>query len=157
MQHAYKATIQWTGNLGQGTRHYRAYDRSHTIQIDHKIDIPGSSDPSYRGDPARHNPEELFISSLSACHMLWYLHLCAVNEVVVVAYTDQVSGRMMETENGSGYFTEVILHPLVTVMEEAMVQKATDLHHQANKMCFIANSVKCPVYHKPTIVVAPLT
>src|SRR5688572_1425584 len=151
MDHQYKATIQWTGNLGQGTQHYKLYDRSHTIHIDNKNDISGSSDPAFRGDPTRHNPEELFISSLSACHMLWYLHLCAANGIVVVDYTDTVSGTMNEAEDGSGFFSEVTLSPIVTVTEPSMLEKAMSLHHQANKMCFIANSVKCPVYHKPVI------
>jgi organic hydroperoxide reductase OsmC/OhrA len=151
MEHHYKATIQWTGNLGQGTCNYKAYSRSHTIHIENKADIQGSSDPAFRGDAARHNPEDLFISSLSACHMLWYLHLCAINGVIVMDYTDKVSGIMKEAEDGSGYFAEVTLHPVVTVSEQAMIEKALGFHHQANKMCFIANSVKCPVYHKPVV------
>lgn len=151
MEHHYTATIQWTGNLGQGTQHYKVYDRSHIIHIENKVEILGSSDPAFRGDRSRHNPEDLFISSLSACHMLWYLHLCTVNEVVVIAYTDTVSGTMQEEKDGSGFFTAVTLHPVVTVTNPSMLEKAMDLHHQANRMCFIANSVKCPVYHKPLI------
>ena len=156
MEHTYTATITWTGNLGQGTSHYKSYSRNHTVQIAHKQDIAGSSDPAFRGDPGRHNPEDLFISSLSACHMLWYLHLCAVNGVVVVEYTDKATGVMKENPQGIGSFSEVTLHPVVTVAEQAMVEKALHLHHQANAMCFIANSVKCPVYHKPTALVAAL-
>ena len=154
MEHTYTATIQWTGNLGQGTQHYKAYNRNHTIHIENKADILGSSDPAFRGDAGRHNPEELFISSLATCHMLWYLHLCAVNGVVVVEYTDHVSGTMQESPDGSGFFTGVTLYPVVTVTEQAMLEKAISLHQQANKMCFIANSVKCPVHHRPEVKLA---
>ena len=86
--------------------------------------------------------------------MLWYLHLCAVNGVVVTEYTDEATGIMQEEPNGSGHFTEVTLNPVVTVTEKSMVEKATALHHDAHKMCFIANSVNFPVSHKPTSVVA---
>jgi organic hydroperoxide reductase OsmC/OhrA len=154
MEHHYTATIRWTGNRGQGTQHYKAYDRNHTIQIENKAPILGSADPTFRGEAGRHNPEELFIASLSACHMLWYLHLCAVNGVIVTDYTDRASGTMQESEEGSGFFTEVTLSPVVTITDPAMQEKAISLHQQANSKCFIAGSVKCPVYHKPEIKVA---
>jgi organic hydroperoxide reductase OsmC/OhrA len=82
--------------------------------------------------------------------MLWYLHLCAVNGVVVVDYRDEASGTMDENEDGSGQFTEVILKPQVTVKDKSMIEKANELHHQASQMCFIARSVKFPVRHVPT-------
>ncbi len=147
--HQYKTTLKWTGNTGSGTSHYRQYERSHTISIEQKPDILGSSDPAFRGDKTRHNPEDLLVSSLSACHMLWYLHLCAEHGVVVTDYVDIATGTMQETEDGSGRFTEVTLNPVVTVTDLAMVDKANALHEQANKMCFIANSCNFPVHHRP--------
>lgn len=152
-EHIYTVNIQWTGNKGQGTIDYKSYLRNYTISIDLKPDLLGSSDPAFRGDPARHNPEDLLVSSLSACHMLWYLHLCAVNHVKVVEYLDEATGKMNETEEGSGYFTEVTLCPVVVVSDDNMINKAMELHQQANKMCFIANSVTFPVRHKPVIKV----
>lgn len=77
MEHHYKATIQWTGNKGTGTDDYRTYERSYEVKVAHKPTLLGSSDPAFRGDKAKHNPEDLLIASLSTCHMLWYLHLCA--------------------------------------------------------------------------------
>jgi organic hydroperoxide reductase OsmC/OhrA len=156
MEHSYCATIRWTGNLGQGTSHYKNYERSHTIEIAHKPTIAGSSDPSFRGDRGKHNPEDLFLSSLAACHMLWYLHLCATNGVIVVEYMDRATGIMKESTDGSGYFTQVTLSPVVAVTAPGMVEKATSLHQEAHRLCFIANSVKCPVYHTPQIRVASL-
>lgn len=148
--HSYKATIKWTGNKGLGTTNYQTYDREHLICIDSKPDISGSSDPAFRGDSTKHNPEDLLVSSLSACHMLWYLHLCSQAGVVVTDYFDNATGIMEETESGGGYFKEVTLNPIVTVTEDTMIDKANELHKKANELCFIANSVNFPVYHNPT-------
>lgn len=151
--HHYKAIIQWTGNRGTGTSGYRDYDRNHTISVENKAIIDGSSDPSFRGDKTKHNPEEMFLSSLSSCHMLWYLHFCSEAGIIVIDYTDEATGIMEETSNGSGHFTEITLHPTVTVSEESMIEKAEKFHHQANEYCFIANSVNFPVKHIPVVLV----
>lgn len=151
--HHYSVKMEWVGNLGQGTADYKAYRRDHTYHAENKKIIEGSSDPSFRGDPTRYNPEELLVSALSSCHMLWYLHLCAVNKVVVTSYVDHATGVMEETENGGGKFTEVTLNPEVVVEEESMMAKAIELHHEANKYCFIANSINFPVHHKPKVAV----
>ncbi|MGN6394596.1 MAG: OsmC family protein [Mucilaginibacter sp.] len=148
-QHDYKAIITWTGNTGNGTADYRGYERSHEISIPGKPIIPASSDPSFRGDKARYNPEEMLVASLSSCHMLWYLHLCSVAGVVVLEYSDEATGIMTETADGGGYFKEVTLRPKVTVADNAMIEKANELHHEANNKCFIANSVNFPVLHRP--------
>lgn len=152
-QHHYKATVEWTGNQGKGTVDYKQYDRSHTISIENKPTILGSSDTAFRGDETKHNPEDLLLSSLSCCHMLWYLHLCATNGIVVIDYIDNATGTMEEKPDGSGHFIEVILNPVVTVTDESMVITANELHQQANKFCFIANSVNFPVLHQPITVV----
>ena len=152
-EHRYTSKIYWTGNKGQGTSSYKSYDRSYTISIDQKPDIVGSSDTAFRGDPSKHNPEDLFLASLSGCHMLWYLHLCAINHIIVVDYTDEASGVLKETEDGGGSFSKVTLNPIVIVPETSMKDLAIELHQKANKLCFIANSVNFPVYHKPTILV----
>jgi organic hydroperoxide reductase OsmC/OhrA len=149
-QHYYKATIQWTGNKGTGTDSYENYERSHQIIMENKSDILGSSDPAFRGDKTKHNPEDLLVSALSACHMLWYLHLCSEAGVIVLDYTDNATGIMVETSNGGGQFTEVTLNPNVVVKENAMLAKANELHKKANELCFIARSVNFPVRHKPT-------
>jgi organic hydroperoxide reductase OsmC/OhrA len=151
--HQYKATVSWTGNKGKGTIDYRGYERAHTISIDGKMPIAASSDPNFRGDASKHTPEDLLVSSLSSCHMLWYLHLCAVNGIVVFEYVDHAVGFMNENKDGSGEFIEVILNPHVTVTEPAMIEVAEKLHADANEMCFIARSVKFPVHHTPKITV----
>lgn len=151
--HHYATTITWTGNTGAGTADYRSYRRDHLIESAGKPPLPGSSDPAFRGDPARYNPEELLVASLSACHMLWYLHLCAVNGIVVTAYDDRAAGVMHERTDGSGYFTEVTLAPRVEITPESDRERAMALHDDAHRLCFVASSVNFPVRHRPEIVV----
>jgi organic hydroperoxide reductase OsmC/OhrA len=83
--------------------------------------------------------------------MLWYLHLCAVNGVVVVDYTDSAEGEMSENADGSGEFVSVILKPRVTVSKPSMFDKAQSLHAEAHRLCFIARSVIFPVLHRPEV------
>jgi organic hydroperoxide reductase OsmC/OhrA len=149
-EHHYLAQVTWTGNHGVGTRGYREYGRDHEIVSGDKPTIPGSSDPAFRGDATRWNPEELLVASLSACHKLWYLHVCSAAGIVVTAYKDKAEGRMVETENGSGHFTAVILRPHVRLAAGADVAHAAGLHHDAHAMCFIANSVNFPVTVEPS-------
>jgi organic hydroperoxide reductase OsmC/OhrA len=151
--HRYRAGIRWTGNRGTGTREYRGYGRDHVISFPGKESLPGSSDPEFRGDAARYNPEELLVSALAACHMLWYLHLCSSAGVDVQEYSDDADGVMEIGNDGSGRFTLVTLRPRVTIRGMSVV-RATELHDTAEKMCFIANSVNFPVRHEPTITVA---
>ena len=148
-EHTYTLTTKWTGNTGTGTSAYKAYERAHTIEKENKPDILLSSDPAFRGDTTRYNPEELLLASLSSCHMLWYLHLCSEAGIVVVDYADHATGIMEETADGGGKFVEVALHPVVTVSDAFMIEKANALHHKANELCFIANSVNFPVKHEP--------
>ncbi len=151
--HRYAVAVDWTGNTGTGTSGYRDYERRHEISAGtRKPAIPGSSDPAFRGDPARWNPEELLVASLSACHKLWYLHLCAEAGIVVQAYTDHAEGEMEETADGSGRFTRVVLRPRVSVAAGCDAAKARELHHTAHAMCFIANSVNFPVACEPEIM-----
>lgn len=144
-KHFYQLEIQWTGNKGEGTASYRGYNRSYEIIAPHKPSILGSSDPTFRGDPTKHNPEDFLVAALSACHMLSYFHVCATASVVVIDYHDTPVGTMVETEEGAGYFTEVMLKPLVTVKEGSDVDLAHKLHEKAHHLCFIANSVNFPV------------
>ena len=152
-EHHYAVTVQWTGNTGTGTSAYRAYERGHEISAatEGKPPIPGSSDPAYRGDPMRWNPEELLVASLAACHKLWYLHICAVNHVIVTDYVDHAEGWMPVDANGIGSFRRVLLRPIVTIAPESDAERARALHHDAHRMCNIASSVNFPVDHEPEI------
>jgi organic hydroperoxide reductase OsmC/OhrA len=149
--HFYSLRVNWTGNKGDGTADYRSYDRSYIISGEDKPEIEGSSVHVFMGDHTRYNPEEMMVASLSACHMLWYLHICADNGIVVTDYSDSPVGTLFEQEDGSGRFTEVNLSPVVTVSESWMVEKAGELHEVAHRYCFIANSVNFPVNIQPKI------
>lgn len=151
--HQYKTTIEWTGNKGSGTNNYRDYERSHTISVENKPTIEGSSDPAFRGDKTKYNPEEMLLSSISSCHMLWYLHFCSEAGIIVTGYIDNATGIMEENSNGSGRFIEVILHPIITITDEDKIEKAKELHAKANEFCFIANSVNFPVKHTSEILI----
>lgn len=150
-EHAYSVTVTWTGNLGDGTSGYRAYSRDHVIASGDKPPLPGSSDPAFRGDPTRYNPEDLLVAAVSACHMLWYLHLCAVRGIRVLDYVDEASGVMAEGPDGGGRFTRVVLRPRITLAEGADTALAGALHEEAHAKCFIANSVNFPIEHRAEI------
>jgi organic hydroperoxide reductase OsmC/OhrA len=152
-QHQYTVSVEWTGNLGKGTADYVAYSRDHIIQATRKPLVPGSSDPSFRGDGSRYNPEEFLIASISACHMLWYLHLCADSGIVITRYNDHAIGTLILAPNEVGYFSEVVLRPNITITDPGKMSLAHSLHAKANKRCFIANSCKFPVHHEPIIQV----
>jgi organic hydroperoxide reductase OsmC/OhrA len=146
-QHKYEVDVVWTGNRGTGTSDYRAYARDHDVLAEGRPLIPGSSDPVFRGDPSRWNPEQLLVVSLSQCHMLWYLHLCADAGIVVTAYHDRPLGTMSDDR-----FISVVLRPKITITDAQQVAKAVELHHDAHDKCFIANSVNFPVTHEPEVV-----
>ena len=102
--HAYTVMVTWTGNTGAGTAAYRSYARAHDIQVHGKPALKGSSDPAFLGDKSCYNPEEMLVGSLSACHMLWYLHLCSAEGIVVEAYQDIAEGVMAGDAEGGGRF-----------------------------------------------------
>ena len=149
--HTYELATRWRGNLGRGTDSYDAYSRDFEFQGAGKPTVSGSSDPGFRGDRGRYNPEELLIAALSGCHLLWYLHLCAEAGVVVVEYEDRPSGTITVGRGEADAFTEVVLRPRVEVARMEMADAAASLHEVAGRKCFIANSVNFPVLHDPTI------
>jgi organic hydroperoxide reductase OsmC/OhrA len=149
----YEANITWTGNRGQGTSAYTAYGRDYVVSAAGKPDLPMSADEAFLGNPAKHNPEELLVVAISSCHMLWYLHLCADAGIIVRAYEDRPSGRLIEGPESGGHFESILLRPKVTI-ESGAVQEALRLHQDAHKKCFIANSVNFPIRLEPAIQVA---
>jgi len=150
--HTYELAIEWTGNTGTGTKHFAKYKRDHVISADGKVDILGSSDPAFMGDPKRWNPEEMLLSSIATCHKLWYLHLCFDNGITVTKYTDTVTGEMVENPDGSGEFKVANLNPVVTI-SEGDPDLAKRLHGKVGDLCFIARSVNFEITHSPTILV----
>jgi organic hydroperoxide reductase OsmC/OhrA len=152
-EHRYAIELIWTGNRGEGTEAYRRYGREHEVWADGPLPIEGSADPAFRGDRERWNPEQLLVAALAECHMLSYLAECSRSGVVVSTYEDTAGGVMRMDGKGSAAFTEVTLRPRVTVAQESMLAKAAELHDDAHRLCFIANSVNFPVRHEPTVEV----
>jgi organic hydroperoxide reductase OsmC/OhrA len=142
--HGYRATIRWTGNRGSGTARYDVYSRDHVIELDGKPPLAGSSDPAFRGDPARTNPEEMLLASISTCHMLWFLHTASTLGLVVESYEDDAEAVMTMNGDGSGQFISATLRPRVTLSagDPALAEGA---HHKAHEMCFIARSLNFDV------------
>jgi organic hydroperoxide reductase OsmC/OhrA len=157
-EHQYQVSTKWTGNLGTGTSQYKAYSRSHEISGRKKqAPIVGSSDPLFRGDATRYNPEELLVGALSACHMLWVLHLCADAGIVITEYSDEALGFMRENADGSAQFTGVTLRPVMIITDLARAADARAIHDRAHAVCALARSVNFPVHHEPVIAGASLS
>lgn len=150
--HRYDSHLIWDGNTGDGTATYQGYGRNYRVLVDGKAELHGSANPMFRGDAGVHDPEDLFLASISSCHMLSYLALCAREKISVVAYEDHAEGTLM-LEGGGGRFTEVVLHPKVTIAS-GDAERAAALHERAHELCFIAASCSVPIRHEATIEVA---
>jgi organic hydroperoxide reductase OsmC/OhrA len=151
--HHYLIVNRWTGNLGTGTSGYTAYSRAHELSgADKASAIQGSSDPKFRGDRTRYNPEELLLGALSACHMLWVLHLSADAGITVIDYQDEAWGEMAEHDDGSGEFTRVVLRPRVKIVEADRVEDAMAIHARAHAVCALARSMNFPVEHEAQVI-----
>jgi organic hydroperoxide reductase OsmC/OhrA len=151
-EHLYHINTVWTGASQGSTSSYDAYSREYSINIDGKPQFVGSADPTFLGDASLYNPEDLLLMALSACHMLSYLALCARVGIRVISYSDAATGKMAQ-KDGKIRFTEVILHPLVTIEAGDDLEKARSLHDRAHHVCFIANSVNFPVLHDAKMLV----
>ncbi len=149
--HSYTTHIVWTGNTGRGTADYRAYLRTWDVAVPGKARIHCSNDPLLGGDPTKMNPEDMLLSALSACHMLWYLHYAADVGITVLSYEDTPIGMGEVGHGGAGRFVSATLRPVITVQMGADLDLAHALHHRIHEVCFIARSVNFPVSYAPEI------
>ena len=150
--HDYFSRVEWTGNRGEGTRTYRGYARTWEIRTDGKAVIECSNDPLLGGDPAKPNPEDLLLSALSACHMLWYLHLASNAGIVVHEYADDPIGHGETATNGAGRFLGATLRPTISVPAGTDIDRAAAIHGDVHHYCFIARSVNFPVAIEPVFL-----
>ena len=144
-EHDYTARVVWTGNRGQGTVSYKAYDRTWNVETPGKPVVQCSNDPLLGGDPTLHNPEDMLIAALSACHMLWYLHLASDAGIAVQSYSDDPKAVGETDKTGASRFLHATLRPQITVPVGTDLARADAIHHQIHKTCFIARSVNFPV------------
>lgn len=149
-EHTYTASIEWTGNRGDGTRLYRGYDRTWDLCTPGKPRMHCSNDPLLGGDRSKHNPEDLLLAALSSCHMLWYLHLACDAGIVVQAYSDAPTAVGETLKNGAGRFVRATLRPSIRVPAGTDLELADRLHHEVHQYCFIARSVNFPVAYEAT-------
>lgn len=152
--HEYVARLIWDGNTGNGTSTYAGYGRQYRVLMEGKPVLEGSADPMFKGDASRHDPENLFLAAISGCHMLSYLALCAREGVNVLAYEDDIRGTLKFDGRGGGKFTEVVLHPAVTIGEGSDRELALALHERAHELCFIAASCSVPIRNEPSVAEA---
>jgi organic hydroperoxide reductase OsmC/OhrA len=151
-EHHFAAHLTWTGAAVGPVRDYDGYSREYRVDIDGKPPLVGSAAPAFRGSSALHNPEDLLVAALSACHCLSYLALCARAGLVVEAYEDRATGTMaFDRERKVMRFFEVVLRPTVRLAAGADLERAHALHARAHHECFIANSVSFPVRNEPTV------
>lgn len=155
--HSFSVNVTWTGAGSEGTTSYTSYSRDHEVVVEGKPPLLGSADAAFRGDASRYSPEDLFVASLSQCHMLWALHMAARAGVVVVGYSDRATGTMRVESAGAGQFVEVTLRPQLTVVGDVAEAVVAKIHDDAHAHCFIARSVNFPVRHVPLVteVVTP--
>ena len=123
------------------------YSRVHELHFDGGAVITASASPQVVpapwSDATAIDPEELFVASLSNCHMLWFLDFAKRAKIEVRAYMDEAEGVMEKDADGKISITKVTLRPLVDC--NADVTALEELHHKAHDACFIANSVKTDV------------
>ena len=117
--------------------------RAHTVELAGQR-VAASSAPEFGGNPEKADPEEMFVASLSSCHMLWFLALARAEGVEVTSYEDEPEGTLDGTR-----FTRVVLRPQVAFDSDLDDERVESLHHRAHERCFIANSVSCPVEIEP--------
>lgn len=145
--HEFHAHLAWQGG-GQGV----AWG-NHRLEWEGRPPVEVSAAPQYKGDPARANPEELFLGAVASCQLLTYLALAPRAGVTVVAYEDRASATLALVDRKMR-IAAVTLRPRITVAPGTDVAKARQLVDAAHDGCFIANSVNCPVTAEPEVVVA---
>ncbi len=154
--HEYTAHVTWT--RGRQPFLDSRYSRAHTIDFDGGVQLRGSSSPfvvkAPLSDPNAVDPEEMFVASLSSCHMLWFLSMAAERQWIVDSYSDHAIGVMGRDAAGRTVMSAVTLRPDVRFGGERVPEQSdvTDVHHLAHEACFIANSVRTEVRCEPVFV-----
>ena len=141
----HKVTLEW--KRGSESFTYESYNRDHTLVFEGGSRVTASSAPAYRGNPSHVNPEEGLVAALSSCHMLTFLAVAAKKRFVVDHYSDQAVGFLEKNDKGRLAITRVILRPRIAFGGTTVPtpQEIAELHEQAHKGCFIANSVTTEV------------
>ena len=116
-----------------------------------ETDLRLSSDPSFRGDPALVNPEQLVVLAASSCQLLSFLAVAARARVDVVDYRDDAEGEMPEADQPMR-ITRITLRPRITVRGDVSEERIRHLVDVGHRECFIANSLNTEVLVEPEVV-----
>jgi len=146
------AGVRWTRTSADFT--YDSYNRAHEVRFkDGAIVLPSSSAPMFRGDADRVDPEEAFVASLSSCHMLTFLAICARKRLTVESYEDDAVGYLEKGESGKLWMARATLRPRVRFAAGTQIDAKilSDIHHKSHEDCFIANSVTTNVAVEPQV------
>jgi organic hydroperoxide reductase OsmC/OhrA len=149
--HTYRTELSWQGTTAVG---YDAYDRAHRlVAAPARAPLELSSDPAFRGDPDRLNPEQLLLAAASSCQLLSFLAVAARARIDVVAYTDEAEATMPEDDKPMR-LTRISLRPVITLAAAADVtdQRLDHLVEVAHRECFIANSLRSEMTIEATYV-----
>ena len=148
----HQASVVWKRTSADFT--YDTYNRTHEVRFkDGAIVLPSSSAPAFKGDADLVDPEEAFVGSLSSCHMLTFLAICARKRLTVEIYEDDAVGYLEKGEGGKLWMARATLRPRVRFAAGAQVdeQALAEIHHKSHQECFIANSVKTDVAVEPQV------
>jgi organic hydroperoxide reductase OsmC/OhrA len=142
------AAIRWRRTSADYT--YDTYNRAHEIAFkDGAVVLAASSAPDFKGDDALVNPEEAFVASLSSCHMLTFLAICARKRLTVETYDDDAVGFLDRGPSGKLWMGRAVLRPCVRFAGPVDEATLAELHHKSHENCFIANSVTTDVTIEP--------
>ncbi|MFK7831775.1 MAG: OsmC family protein [Winogradskyella sp.] len=151
LEKEFKVKTSWSSKHKKADSDLFSNSKTHQVYIKDKAPFIVSAAKEFKGDQTKHNPEDLFLSALSSCHMMSYKYLCDKNGITLIDYTDDTSGKLKVKPDGSGAFVSIVLSPIVTILEKNKIDLAIRLHTEANRLCFIANSCSVPITHKPQI------
>jgi organic hydroperoxide reductase OsmC/OhrA len=144
----FKVKLSWLLKEESTFATAKKYTKSHSIAIEGKELLHVSAAKAFKGDPSLYNPEDLLLSSVVSCHMMSYLYVCQQNGIEILSYQDNAEATLEVLDNGGGRFIEVRLFPQVIIRNKDQMTEALQLHQEANKLCFIANSCNFPILHQ---------
>ena len=140
----HRATIRWQNDSEEFN--IRSYSRDHQWEFESGQSLKASAAPAFRGSEDCVDPEEAFVASLSSCHMLTFLSLCASKKIAVNHYEDNAVGFLEKNAQGKYAMTRVILKPVVGFEAASpSAEELSELHSKAHQQCFIANSVSTEI------------
>lgn len=150
--HTYRSCLSWQGSTGAG---YDSYDRTHRVATPPaETELVMSSDPAFRGEAARTNPEQLLLAAASSCQLLSFLAMAARSRIDVVAYDDDAEAEMPEGEKPVR-ITRIILRPRILVAAGTDLDRVRRLVDRAHHGCYIANTLTAEIVLEPVIDHAP--